>query len=790
MKIIGYLALSLLALTSSLITSAQQTKRPFTVADEIGLTLFDAQGLVWPSAIHFSPDGKHVAVWTERGRVDMNQVEDSLRFYRTEDIQGFLKNGGSAPAQAEWVVTLTGKQYPVIESGDRPWRWLADSSGVAFVKFDAATPSQQLMLADLGKRTVEPLTPSTEWVRGFDVRDRLHYVYVVGDFTDRDKKLQAQSEAAAFPGTGVRLENLFFPDEPLFRVWGDSGKALWAVVDGQRFAVKHNGMRVGADEMFIGLSPDGRSLATIAQVAEVPPEWARLYRPPQFHPDSAGSHPVEPGHGDVKQWVLIDLKSGSTRPLVDAPNIYATGLGGALVPPAWSSDGQQVLLPETFVKSKQNEPSRPCIALADIRTGSSRCIIMPKYGYAQNTDPVDKYHRAVDMIFKASFAPNSDGRVLITFFAGGGDVGRTTEYQLKPDGSWKSAGETVGEHEKGPGSLELKVTRGVNDPPLLVAANQQTSRVLWDPNPQLKDIELAKVSSYKWKDVKGREWEGGLYKPANYQPGHRYPVVIQTHGYTESEFRPSGAFSTAFAAQGLAADGIMVLQIVKEDPELKYQNCESDTPNEASCVAETTESAVKQLLSDGIADPDKIGIIGFSRTCYYVVDMLTKNSVHFKAASITDGVMMDYFQYLLTPSEEPEMIFGGKPFGDGLQRWVKDSPSFNFDKVNTPLLVNALHGRAGALLMYSPYAQLHQLKKPVDLMVFNVHEHILSNPAARIASQGGSVDWFRFWLQGYEDPDPAKAEQYKRWRELRTLQAENDKKAAVGGTSASLSKGD
>ena len=239
MKVIGYLALSLAVLSCSPNASAQQPKQSFTIADEIGLTLFDAQGLVWPSAIHFSPDSKHVAVWTERGRLDLNRVEDSLRFYRTEDIQGFLKNGGSAPPEPEWVITLTGKQYPVIESGDRPWRWLADSSGVAFVKFDAATPSQQLMLADLGKRTVEPLTPSTEWVRGFDVRDRLHYVYVVGDFTDRDKKLQAQSEAAAFPGTGVRLENLFFPDEPLFRVWGDSGKAL----SGDHASIRREGSR-------------------------------------------------------------------------------------------------------------------------------------------------------------------------------------------------------------------------------------------------------------------------------------------------------------------------------------------------------------------------------------------------------------------------------------------------------------------------------------------------------------------------------------------------------------------
>ena len=38
-----------------------------------------------------------------------------------------------------------------------------------------------------------------------------------------------------------------------------------------------------------------------------------------------------------------------------------------------------------------------------------------------------------------------------------------------------------------------------------------------------------------------------------------------------------------------------------------------------------------------------------------------------------------------------------------------------------------------------------------------------------MTSQQGNVDWFCFWIKGEEDPDPAKAEQYKRWRELRSL---------------------
>ena len=83
------------------------------------------------------------------------------------------------------------------------------------------------------------------------------------------------------------------------------------------------------------------------------------------------------------------------------------------------------------------------------------------------------------------------------------------------------------------------------------------------------------------------------------------------------------------------------------------------------------------------------------------------------------------------------------------------------------------------LSMWAAYSGLHQLHKPVDLIMLNSDEHVLTNPAVRMASQGGSVDWFRFWLQGYEDPDPAKAGQYKRWRELKKMQAESDKKSST-----------
>jgi hypothetical protein len=68
------------------------------------------------------------------------------------------------------------------------------------------------------------------------------------------------------------------------------------------------------------------------------------------------------------------------------------------------------------------------------------------------------------------------------------------------------------------------------------------------------------------------------------------------------------------------------------------------------------------------------------------------------------------------------------------------------------------------------------MDKPVDFILLPDAPHIVVKPWERLATQQGLVDWFRFWLQGEEDPDPAKAEQYKRWRGLKQMQAENDAK--------------
>src|SRR5260370_38577907 len=109
------------------IASAQKAKRPFTVADEIGLTLFDDPGGERYEVL-FSPDGNYFAVWSERGRLDLNCVEDSLRFYRRQDVETFLKHPDTLPSvKPVWIVNRSDREGTVIND----LCWLPDSTGVA-----------------------------------------------------------------------------------------------------------------------------------------------------------------------------------------------------------------------------------------------------------------------------------------------------------------------------------------------------------------------------------------------------------------------------------------------------------------------------------------------------------------------------------------------------------------------------------------------------------------------------------------------------------------------------------
>lgn len=760
---------SLLTFVASGAVASQQQSQTFTVADEIGLAQFGApfQGQTRP--ITPSPDGRFAAVHVERGVLATSRLEDELRVYDIHRLQGALQQSRQVAPNPTWTIReSTYRDGPLISH----IRWLPDSKGVAYLLTNVQG-RHQIILSDLQQQAPAALTPENQDVTAFDIRDSLHFVYTVPSAESERRRLE-EGRLPAIVGTGRSLVDLVLPAAAAAAGFDDRCD-LWAATGGpphpviapgelQPTAIYLDGQRA------LALSPDATTVATSIAIANVPTDWEASY--PPLNPNTA--YRLRAGHQDLgavrtfglyaARYVAVDLSDGHLRPLVNAPTGYGAGwYAGALVAPTWSHDNHRLLLPNTFLSPAEGVPARrPCIAVADLTARTVTCI--------QEIPNEPSYD-----IEGLRFVGGDTNRVELRYASTRDEIlmHRTRVLHKSSSGEWLRTSDKEAS-EPAPDAVRLSIREGLNASPVLVAVDTQTqvSRDIWDPNPQLRNIALGEASAFQWRDPAGRQWTGGLYKPPDQIQGNRYPLVIQTHGFSSTDFRPSGVMPTAFAARALAAAGMVVLQV---------PDCEIlETSSEGRCEVAGYAAAIEALQASGLVDSRAVGIIGFSRSVYYVMEALTDTRLAFSAASITDGVNVGYWQYLegldLLQNHmvhEFDAMIGERPFGAGLRKWVQDSPEFNLQAVSTPLLVVA-EGLPSLLFMWEPYAGLRHLQKPVEMIILNDTQHILTNPSSRIASQGGSVDWFGFWLNGHEDRDPEKEEQYRRWEKLCDLQIANN----------------
>lgn len=195
-----------------------------------------------------------------------------------------------------------------------------------------------------------------------------------------------------------------------------------------------------------------------------------------------------------------------------------------------------------------------------------------------------------------------------------------------------------------------------------------------------------------------------------------------------------------------------------------------------AAALESYRAVIAKLADDGLVDPKHVGIVGFSRTCDNVMYAVTHEPDLFAVATIANGFTYGLLGYLETVDATPDneameqwrLHYGGDPLGTALPIFERESMLFNLRRVTTPVRVKT-HDPSGMLTDWENYAGLRSLNKPVDLIVMPYATHVVSMPADVYESQQGDVDWFRFWLQGYEDPDPLKTNQYQRCEHLRDL---------------------
>jgi dipeptidyl aminopeptidase/acylaminoacyl peptidase len=296
-------------------------------------------------------------------------------------------------------------------------------------------------------------------------------------------------------------------------------------------------------------------------------------------------------------------------------------------------------------------------------------------------------------------------------------------------------------------------------------------RTLVDVNPELQNLQRSVAERIDFSNQYGDHTWGHLVFPPNHEPGRRYPLIITTYADNDGFLR--GGVGDEYPIQVFAAEGFAVLDFNRGKFRQKLGDFESAALMLQSPM-EGMAAAVKKLADMGFVDPAKVGITGLS-TGAALVDYSISHTNLFHAAIESGGGPWDPLSYFLGPDKMRSYDFSiyglGSPEGESATKWQTVSASLNAQRIFSPLLINAADSEyMGDVQLI---ITLRESKKPVEMFIYADELHIKNQPKHRYEIYERNVDWMKFWLKGEEDPDPAKAEQYKRWRELRKLQEKN-----------------
>lgn len=720
----------------------QDRERSLTVKDVIESTrVLRPYGA---DAVSLSPDGKRYLVVFQKGDLRRNGSWIELFSGGT----GSLK---SASERAVMVRLFTSSKASTDEL-IKNVRWLADNRRVAFL-WDDGQRMARVVSVDLRTRRIQTLAESRTPIVQYDISADGETIVFTAQAPD-DSARESRERQEGFAVTDQSIWSLLAG-----RVdgWTPTSRYDTFVLNRRRrllYKVRETARSWSTPPELLKLSPDGRYAVTVRAAGVVPADWDNytnhLFR--DSYLPAARRNPNGPYW--VRQYVVIDVRSGTTHPLWNAPENPSANL-------LWSPDSRTIVVGPTFLPVSVADDlglSGQALAEVDAATGQYRSVPVPPTAIESQYRP--KHWIAGNVLEIVNDNAPEEHRIPLWF--------------RKLDGEWKPVKAEDAENPPGP-RVRVEVREDPNTPPSLYAIDQTTGsrRLIRDLNPQLQQLALGRVEPVQWKGTDGRKWTGLLYYPVHYQAGKRFPLVIQTHGYLPTQFSLEGVFPTAFAAQPLANLGIAVLQLGIPDPGGEPY---AVSPREPEVYAAGFEGAIDHFVASGLAERSRIGIVGYSRTGWIVEYTLTHSRCRFAAAEVADNFDGSYLQYLLAENgskAESEADNGARPFGKGLETWIRSAPGFNADKVNTPLRMEIDMGPIERILnAWEMFSNLRALGKPVELFVIPDIQHgahILQNPAQRLASEGGTIDWFCFWLKGQEDSDPAKAGQYERWRGLRTL---------------------
>ena len=275
-------------------------------------------------------------------------------------------------------------------------------------------------------------------------------------------------------------------------------------------------------------------------------------------------------------------------------------------------------------------------------------------------------------------------------------------------------------------------------------------RQLTEMNPHFQDLLFGEQKVIRWKSFDGREIEGILILPVHYDPGKKYPLVVQIHGGPLWAWWNGCLANWHEWAQLLATHGFAVLY-----PNPRGSNgygwrfALENIGDWGGGDFQDILSGIDHLIHRGIADPKRIGIGGWSYGGFMTAWAVT-HSQRFKAAVM--GASVTDLKTMYSTSGRPENFstyMGGPPYGETEKIYTSHSPVTFVEQVTTPTLV--LHGGEDPVVPITQSKEFYQglldHKVITEFVIYPRESHGISGRNHQIDLMQRVVEWFLHYMQ-------------------------------------------
>lgn len=452
-------------------------------------------------------------------------------------------------------------------------------------------------------------------------------------------------------------------------------------------------------------------------------------------------------HADSAEYCELNIlgREGKEAERLNIWNVYAMGAcscdnanpltlydgvkaSAARAKPEWSPDGKSIVfLQSSGAKQGAYNMNRPAVVSS---RGGDPVLLTPK-------------------LDRGVSAPrfSTDGKHVLFL---------VTDYRSEYPARVPAKGGEVERLAKGPGVISA-LEQGDDGKLAAIAASDHASgevyafengqlRALTHHNDKLfSELQLGAVEEFTCEAKDGNEVHGLIVKPPHYQPGKKYPTLLRIHG------GPNGqdAHSFNFERQMFAAAGYVVVVVNYRGSAgrgEKYQVAISADWGNKEVI--DLQAAVDHVIKVGLADPDRLGVGGWSYGGI-LTDALIAKDQRLKAATSGAGTafplaLYGVDQYIIQYDEEI-----GPPWKVGLEPWTRISYAFlHANQIKTPTLF--LGGEkdwnvplAGGEQMYQALASLGV---PTQLVVYPNSNHGITRPSYQKDRMERYLAWYAKYL--------------------------------------------